>query len=351
MLTQLKIAEKVGVSRTTVAYALSDDPQAQKQIGPRTRQRIAETARQLGYRPHRHAQLLRGKKSGLIGIIKTISYVQAVVERSFHVSKAIQTAGYGLLVHELLWDKLGERQAVNMMLDERVEGVVLESIGAPEPPVLADLQRLRDAKIPTVAIGNPSVPGVVAVDADYRQGTAEVTRHLLARGYRKLTFVCPVLPVSELDSPYCWDWAERVAGFRAVVQAAGLSAEQARVLHVAPAGWANRFAPGREAVEQLKAGGDPPEALICDNDDIAIAVLDACRAAGWRVPEDVAVTGFGNNPICDYIRPRLTSVVPPTEAVARRAIEILLSHVRGAPISSKPLETLPCKLVIRQSCK
>lgn len=348
-ITQADVAKACGLSRTAVAYALN--PLLQSQLPLKTRQRVLESARQLGYRPHRHAQLMRGKNSGLIGIIKTTGIVQTGVERSFFASQAIQAAGYGLVVNEIHWDEAGAQRAVNVMLDARVEGVLLAGLASIDGAALEELRRLQIARIPLAAIGSARADGIPSVMTDYRQGMAELTRHLLALGYRKLTLVCPVR-AEEFAWPQNWGFAERMAGFRETVAAAGLSADEARVLHQPhTTGWADDYAPGQAAIQQLVARGERPEVLLCSNDEVAIGAMDACAEMGWRVPEDIAITGFDNSTIGRYARPRLTSVTQPTEATGKKVVELLLKQMRGEKLSaSEKLVKLPCQVVVRQSC-
>jgi len=348
--TQVEVANKLGLSRRAVGFALSDDPHVQKQVAAQTRQRIVETARPLGYRPHRHAQLMRGKKSGVIGIIKTTGMVQTGVERSYFVSQATQAAGYGLLVNELHWDETGERRAVDAMLDARVEGVLLAGIANLDEAVMAELQRLHAAKIPVVAVGGVHLPELPFVTADYRQGMASLTKHVLSLGYRTLALVSAIRP-EEAHLPQHWGFAERLAGFREAT-AAGLGATGARILHQpVTTGWAGGYALGQAVIQSVLANGERPEALLCSNDEMAIGALAACADAGLKVPNDIAITGFDNTTVGQFTRPALTTVAQPTEAVAQQAVELLLKRIRGDTISTgEELVKLPCQLVVRQSC-
>lgn len=350
-LTQATIAQKLGISRRAVGFALSDDTCSQKQVGAQTRRQILKTARQLGYRPHRQAQLLRGKKSGVIGIIKTTGMMQAGVERSFFASQAIQAAGYGLLVNELLWEEMGERRAVDAMLDAIVEGVLLLGLANPDDAVLAELRRLSKAKIPVVAVGGVCLPETPSVTTDHRQGMRDLTNHLLTLGYRRLILVSPVSPEKAAMARQTTQ-TERLTGFRDAADAAGLSETQARVMHQTNSvNWSDCYAPGQAVIRRLIERRELPEALLCSNDDWAMGALAACADAGLKVPDDIAITGFDNTTLGQYARPALTTVAQPTEAVARHAVELLLRQMRGERIlAGEALVKLPCQVVVRQSC-
>ncbi len=349
--TQSEIARRLGISQRAVGYALSDSPQYRGKLRPETRRKVIEVADRLGYRPHRYAQLMRGKKSGVIGVIKTTSMMQTTVERSFFVAQAIQAAGYGLVVNEIHWDEIGVRRATDVMVDARVEGVVLAGLSDWSEAARAELQRLRAARIPMVAVGGVPAPAIPFVTTDYRQGLAALTRHVLQLGHRTLALVSAIAPAAT-HPPHLWVVAERLAGFREAAEAAGLGPSQARVLHEPlREGWTNSYAPGQAAVRELVNRGERPDVLLCSNDEMAVAAMATCTEAGWSVPEDIAVTGFDNTMAGRYVCPPLTTVAQPTEAVARKGVELLLRQIRGETLlDSEMLVKLPCQVVVRQSC-
>ncbi len=347
-ITQKHIAQQLGLSHSAVKGALNPDPRVR--LRPETRQRVLRLAQRLGYRPHRQAQILRGKKSGLVGIIKGISLVQAGVEKAFYVARAIQRSGYGLTVNELHWDELGLRRAVDAMLDAQVEGVLLNAPWTEKADAL-EIQRLRDQGIPVIALGVAGSADVPAVQVDYRQGMRDLTRHLLARGFRRLNLICPVAPEA-LDRSSNITFSERARGFLEAAADARLPSSQARILHLAKSpDWRDSYVLGRMAIQKIEAEGVRPEALLCSNDESAVGALLACAEAGWRVPDDLAVTGFDNSTISRYMRPALTTVAQPSEAVAEKAVELLLKRIRGQRLVKNELSMkFPCRLVIRESC-
>ena len=346
--TQKDIAKKVGVSRQAVAFALSDSPDYHKNLRPETRSNILEVAKKMGYVPHRYAQLMRAKKSGVIGMIKTAAAIQTSVERSFHASRAIYDAGYALLANELLWSEKALKRAVTEMLSARVEGVLLNGVW--EESAMTDLQPLHNANIPMVSLAGARQPLIPYVVANFRQGMFDLTKHLLELGYRKLTFVSAMSAANE-NTVESLVYQERLKGFRDATARAGLSESEARVIwKPMDSSTLNGYEPGRSAVREVFESGDQPEALLCNNDYYAIGAIGLCAETGLRVPEDLAITGFDNTTIGSYIFPTLTTVAHPSEMLAKKAVELLLLQIRGETISaSKEFIQLPCQLVVRQS--
>ena len=348
--TQSTLADTLGVSVRSVSAVLGNGQSTSSRVGAATRERILKAARGLNYRPHRQAQLLRGVKSGVIGIIKPTSLLQTAVERSYFVSQAIQEAGYGLLVNEILWEEKGGHRAVEAMLDARVEGVLFLGDVSPDAAVPAERQPLSRAKIPMVAMGSAPSPGILTVAVDCRQGVRDLTKHLLTLGHQRLTLALPISP-EETGVPTPWNFAERQAGFQEAADAAGLSETQARVLHLAPSdNWRDNYAIGREVILRLIESGERPEVLLCSSDNMAIGAMAACVDAGWKVPDDIAITGFDGITLGQYSRPALTTVAQPTEAIGKRAVELLLKKMRGETLPTNELVKLPCHVVVRASC-
>ena len=94
-----------------------------------------------------------------------------------------------------------------------------------------------------------------------------------------------------------------------------------------------------------------PEAILCLNDDAALAAMQACLERGVRIPNDIAFTGFGNSSVSQYSWPPLTSVSFSTESMVSKAIDLLLRQIQGEKLSQEEtLIELPCELVPRQSC-
>lgn len=344
---QAEIARLSGLSRTAVSFALN--PRLQSRLSPQTRDRILMTADRLGYRPHRHAQLMRGKKSGLIGVIKPTHSIQTATERSFHASKAVYEAGYGLIANEILWSDKGFKLGVDAMLDAHVEGLLLVGISGEASD--GELLRLRNAGIPMVSLTGSQRTGIPHVISDHHQGMVDLTNHVLGLGYREITFVGTIFEELAGVAPSA-ALTDRLRGFRNTVAAAGLSEKDARViLQAVPKVSFDSFLPGKLAMRQILDSDHRPRAIIFANDYLAIGAMAVCAEKGVRIPQEIAIAGFDNTTESQHVWPPLTTVAQPNEAVATRAVELLLQLVRGEKVSSDE-ETikLTCRLVVRQSC-
>lgn len=345
--TQTDIASELGISRSAVAKAFHS--RLRTQLSPQRYKTILATAERLGYRPHRHAQLMRGKKSGVIGIIKPTHSIQSAAERSFHASKSIYEAGYGLTANEILWSDKGFKLGVDAMLDAHVEGVLLVGITGEADEV--ELRRLCNANIPVVSLAGNQWAGIPYVIADHQQGMMDVTKHMLGFGYRQITFVTTVFEDMG-GPPSSGVLKERLTGFQKAVAATGLSDEDARVIQqTVPRVSFDSFLPGKVAMRRILERDDRPRAIVFGNDYLAIGAMAVCAEKGVRIPGDVAIAGFDDTTQGQHVWPPLTTVAQPNEEVATKAVELLLKLVRGEKLSvNEESIKVPCRLVVRQSC-
>ncbi|MEO6848806.1 MAG: LacI family DNA-binding transcriptional regulator [Chthoniobacterales bacterium] len=344
-INQSEIARRAGVSRATVSFVLND--RLRSRVNAKTCEKVFEIVRESGYRPHRYAQMMRKGKSGTIGMIHWSSWVQTALQRTFFTAREIHESGYQVLTAEVPSYREGLITACDMMIDARVEGVIFD--GAAPDYVLPQLKRLRKAGIPIVTIGSDRVSGIPHVATDSRQGLQEMTNHVIQLGYRRLSMFAP--EYAKLQNGYLnFSISERVEGFLEAVAEAGLT--DTEVVYQAAALAPDELCePGRLAALKMLKRRKHPEVFLCCSDDWAVGAFKACMDAGLNVPKDIAITGFDDARIGKYTPAVLTTVSQPLEAVAKKAVEILLTMARGEKSStSNKLVKLPCKLVIRESC-
>lgn len=372
--SSLTIARHVGLSRTTVSLVLNGRG-SEFGIKPSTQQRIFVAAKRLGYRPNRAAQLMRGVKSGLIGMLQLGAVSLFHGMRSASLTEAIRQAGYSPLMGHVL-NALGVSRptmradlasACSVMIDARVEGAVLA--GFPPWGDHEQIQRLQSAGIPLVDLDGIRLPGVPYVGMDYAQGMKDLVRHLLQLGRRRLIMIAAWQDDSPIDA---WPVLERVRGFvetitdahgavdgnvppglQPLVGAADPKAPQGRLFNAfaiaAEAG--SHFEAGRRTVQAILAQSQSFDALACTNDDWALGAMRALKDAGIDCPKDVSVTGFDDVMSSAYLETPLTSVRYPMPRAANQAMQLLQQQIQGASVADLPKETIfPCELVVRRSC-
>lgn len=356
--TQSELARKLKLSRSTVAAALN--PNSTVKLREETVKLVQQAASRTNYRPHRYAQIMRAGKSGMIGIFHFGGLSQVAAERTWHASRAARAAGYQILACDVSWTPDGTREGCEAMLDARVEGVIVAGLN--DPAGAEELKRLRTAKIPIVTLSGKEVPGAPHIRGDAERAIFKMTRHLMKLGRRKLLLMISMAEGAKKGTSAWWG-AERLKGFQKAFQFGSTSLvpnfsarsggpiEGCVVTNHFPLDRFNPFLQGQQTLDRILATPPHPDAVICSNDEWAIGALATCNAKGLRVPEDIAITGFDNISVGNYLNVPLTTIDQPNKAMAERAVEILLKSIKGGTLPrNTKLVIFPCKLVVRSSC-
>ena len=313
------VARTSGVSIATVSRVFNGGT-----VGEQTRASVESVARRLRYVPNRAARSLNTARTHTLGVVLPDLYGAFYSELLRGLDAAATAAGYHLLV-------TGSHAGVAQLSDAlqsmsgRVDGLVVMSPCADAGVLEANLP----ARIPVVLFGAPEA-GLASCGIDNAAGAAAMVRHLAGLGHRTIAHLAG--PAGNRDAD------ERLAGYRAAMDAAGLPTD-GLVLE----GDFSEEA-GLRAGEALAQ--NLPDALFAANDGMAIGALAAFRAAGLNVPADIAVAGFDDVPFAAYLQPALTTVHVPAVAMGQAAVAALLTP--GGPPPDP--HTLPTRLVVRESC-
>lgn len=326
------VAKLAGVAPGTVSLVLNGRA-AQVKLAAETVRRVEEAARQLHYVPNAAARALRRQASRTIGFMSTSvppdPHVPVFADVVTSAIRQARQRGYFVLLFPSMPEELDD--VVATMRDADVAGLVChcgligrsvgEAMGRAGIPVVWFQQGDLPEKRP---------PGS-SVEIDVSPGIDQLSEHLLARGYASLGVVAgsggPAFP----EGSRYHGLVERFDG---------------NIRHVQAQGWSSEA--GREAMRMLLNQGARPDAVFAANDMLASGVLHACREAGIRVPDDLAVAGFGGFPIGAELVPSLTTVDWPLSQLASRAIDMLVAAIDGDQ-SNPQRDVLQTKLIVRES--
>ena len=319
------VARLAETSEATASRALKDDPR----IGEATRAAVRAAAHKLGYVPNAAARSLRAKRTHILGLLldDLADPVHGKVAAGFE--EAAASRGFAVFMMTGLHDPDREQRALRTFLEHRADGVVLASCVSEPADVFRYVSQDRVVFVqpdyPSLADGaEPPDHGVLR--SDDVGGFTTAVDHLVERGYRRLAYVGPGIGASD---------AVRRAAAAEALERYGLGTM--RVVDSGPNGWRDPSM----AAEQLAA--DPPEAVLCYDDKLAMALLDALRSTRLDVPGDLALMGFDGIPAARQSRPRLTTVDVPSVEIGRRAVEMLVDSTReGKP---RPSEVMPVRLI------
>ncbi|WP_291296405.1 LacI family DNA-binding transcriptional regulator [Elioraea sp.] len=321
--TAAEVARAAGVSRSAVSRTFTPG----SSVSTSTRNRIEAVAARLGYRPNALARTLITRRSRIIGV------VMAAIDNPFHaqllqcLDAALQARGLAMLLRGAARPEMTD-ELIHHLLSYQVDGVIVASglfsssaakacVGVATPVVMLD--RLMRAA------------GASAVGSDNRAGARMAAEHLVALGRRRIAFMSGTPGISTSS--------ERAHGFLDGLAEAGLAP-------IAIASGRYEYAAGQGAAEALLAHA--PDAIFCENDLMAMAVLDVARARGVRVPDDLAVIGFDDIPAAALPAYALTTVAQDARAMADAAAALLEERIEK-PARRASRRLIACTLVRRRS--
>jgi DNA-binding LacI/PurR family transcriptional regulator len=326
------VAATAGVSYQTVSKVLN----GQIHVLPETADRVWKAAHQLGYRPNHNARNLRSQRSGMIGY----SWEPEQPNHANHILDIFLTsmveeaeaAGYHLLPFPFRQgDNLidGYRELIDA---GRVDGFVISSVNYHDPRA----EYLLERQFPFVAFGRSSPElDFPYVDVDGAAGLRIATEHLIARGHRRIAALA--WPESSRVG------SDRFEGYRAALDQAGLPLDPALIVREE-----GTFANARAATERWLTLADSrrPTGIVAFTDTMAIGAVQAGQARGLHIGRDLAVVGFDDSPMAEYLSPPLTTVRQPIRAVGRKCVEMLVARLKGQTLPEKKVLVDP-ELIVR----
>jgi len=322
-----ELAAACGLSVSTVSKALND----YKDVSGETRAMVRETAQRLGYRPNAIARGLKMGRTQNLGVLYsddsesgfTHNYFSPVLEA---FKREAERRGYDIT---FITNKTGVNRMTYLehCLYRNVDGVVIINCHFDDPQA----QELIAGPLPVVTIDH-AYEGSSCVKSQNEAGMAELTRYIISMGHRKIAFISGEdIAVTKA----------RRQSFLGAMSEAGLGVPMQYMVH-------SRFhnpAAVREATARLLALPTPPTCIIMPDDYAALGGMEAIRAAGLRIPEDISVAGFDGVPLLQMCSPKLTTVRQDTENIGMAAARRLVHLIERPQTARRPVVHVPCQLV------
>jgi len=321
-----EVASTAGVSTTTVSRVINAVPT----VSEENRQRVLSAIKKLKYHPNPSAQHLAAGKTNTIGVI--IPRFEGIFQ-SYYALEVLK--GVGMAAEQIRCDLLlhitDGRSFVN---PSAVDGVLFIDVDGEEELI----DRVLEDGLSVVVLNHylEDLP-VSCVAVDNKTAAEMVVEYLVRLGHREIATITGDLRTQA--------GLNRLDGFVKAMRARDLPLQDAYIQH-----GDFRLPGARAAAERLFALKNRPTAVFAASDDMAVEVVNVALAKGLRVPEELSVVGFDDNPIAAHGRIPLTTVHQPLSEMGRIGLELLRQHVQGKKQSPNKL-LLPTKLVERQSCR
>ena len=333
-ITIYDIAKHLNISATTVSRGLKNHPT----INKNTRRKIADAARELGYRSNTFASSLRSKRTHTLGVIVprlNSNFMSSVLAG---MEDAASREHYNLIITQSLEKREKEKANAHTMYNKRVDGLLISL--AYDTENIAHLQPFFAKGIPVVFFDrtyNHSESTSVLIDNF--KAAYEVTKHLLEQGCKRIMH----LGGNMLRDVY----SERLKGYKKALQDHKIPFDE-KLIYISNL---SEEAGSDAAKHILKMKSNKrPDGVFSANDTAAVHCMIHLKTAGIRIPEDIAFAGFNNDPISKVIEPNLTTVNYSGYHIGEVAVMNLIDHLKGLG-STKTTNTivLRAELIVRES--
>nr|WP_314547650.1 LacI family DNA-binding transcriptional regulator [uncultured Massilia sp.] len=329
MATMKQVAERAGVSISTVSHVINNT----RVVSDEVRQRVQGVIAEMRYIPSAVARSLKNDKTNMLGVLVPDSSNPYFAELIRWLEEAAFEAGYNVILCNAHGGPARQAAYLRLLIEKRIDGLVLVASSA-------DCERdllMRRANVPVIQLER-ALPGfdADAILAGESAGAALAAHHLLELGHRDIACVAgpAVLPRTH----------ERLGGFLRALEQAGIRVPPERIVHEA-----FTSAGGYAGFSRLLASRRPPSAIFATSDLMAFGGLRAAREAAVRVPEQLSVIGFDDLEGVGYTSPPLTTVAPPKREMARLALAWLIERI-GDGAATPRRTTLESRLVLRATC-
>lgn len=328
--TIVDIGRQLGLSAMTISRALTGNPE----VSDKTRQRVLQCARELGYQPNRWARSLATRRSSIIGVVIPDISHSFFAEITCGVEEVVEKAGYDILLCHSRGLATKEEAEIATLVSSHVDGLIVASVQAQRKP--EPFTKLAEMQVPFVLVDRffpKSAFSSVRVD-DVAVGKL-ATQCLIELGHRR---------IAHIQGPQLSPAVLRQQGYLAALKAQGIAVRKDWITT------GNFDIPGgSDAARKLLQTSPRPTAIFAANDPMAIGAIYACREAGLRVPEDISIVGAGNIEGPHHPNPFLTTVDWPREELGRVAAEFVLNAIRSSDEFRAQVKIFDPNLLIRQS--
>ena len=323
--TSVDVARRAGVSQSAVSLVFGG--KAAGRVGKQTQDAILHAARELGYHPNSAARTLRSGRSRLVVLaVPDVSnpYFAAALQGA---EQAARKHGYSVMLASVRDEHDWQQVILDALSSRLVDGFLLFAIYPPTEGAQTALQ----GKAVLIDVPSKALP---SLQLDIEAGMHAAIMHLLQLGHTKIAHLAAAVDTETFHL--------RSKAYLDVLQAAGLPVTADYQEHTS-----FTIADARQAARRLLDRPDPPSAIVCDSDVLAVGVYKAARDLHRTIPHDLSVVGFDDSVIARILDPELTTVAIPTTVIGEQALLLLLAVLEEGRAPSQVI--VPLELVIRAS--
>lgn len=330
-----QIAKAAGVSVATVSRVMNHP----ENVAPKTRDKILKIMEEEEYKPNWFAQGLNFNKTKTIGLVIPHMLTSMYMEIAKGVEDVAQQKGYITFMCNVEKDMELEKSYIEQLLTRRVDGIILMFSSLDE----SFIKSVEAQDVPVVIIGEDKCASDFnTVKVDCRLGAESIVSKLIENGHETIGILCGNDPRQET--------LDMLEGYKNILSKNGIEILEEYIKPVE-----NTIEGGYLGAKKMMAD-KPPRAIFTTSDEIAYGAMDAIKDNNMKVPDDIAVAGFGNSRMSNLVEPKLTTVALPFHKMGvygARLLFDLIEYEDKSEVDSKPEPRqiiLQTKLRIRKSC-
>ncbi|WP_339727015.1 LacI family DNA-binding transcriptional regulator [Maribacter stanieri] len=331
--TTLKdIANVLSISTAAVSKALNDDAR----ISVKTKKAVKQVAKELNYQPNHLASALRKGKSNLVGVIvprTNSSFFSSVVE---NMEEVLNKAGYNIIITQSNESFEKECKNIDALLYTQVDGIIASM--ANETVDLSYFEKIKSYGIPLILFDrgeNDLNVDYVGID-DYKSSHM-IVDHLVSQGCKRIAHIGGYRRTRIFNN--------RIRGYIDAIKKHDLPHDDELLIESSLT-----LEDGRQQIEKLLALKNRPDAVYVASDYAALGSLQVLKEKGIKVPEEIKLVGFGNEPFTSLVTPSITSINQHSEQIGKLAAETFLGYLeRDVVVQSLNKIILDSELIVRSS--
>ncbi|GHM99509.1 LacI family transcriptional regulator [Cytophagales bacterium WSM2-2] len=327
------IARLLNISVATVSRALRDHID----IKPETRKKVLELVEQLNYHPNFAAKSLRTNKTNTLGVVVPEIVMHFFSNTLSGIQEYAALHDYNIIVCQSMESARMEETNIQKLLANRVDGLIISL--AIDTENVDYLRQLVDRNIPVLLFDRVSDDLEVSkVVVDDSAASFRAVEYLISTGCHRIAYIGgpKKLYVSR----------EREMGYVRALEKNQLRIDQELIVHCK-----NLHTDPCEVTKHLLELREIPDAIFCMNDPIAIQVMQVLKEKQVRVPDDISVIGFTNEPVSSFIEPSLTTISQPSFEMGRVAASLIIDQLKKPQVYKPTTRVLETNFIIRNSTR
>lgn len=324
MVTIKEVAERAGVSKTTVSRILN----RQGNFSKATIERVYRVMEELNYQPNEVARTLGRRQSNMLALIMPNRELPVFGIYTAELEKAAYEKGYRIMLCSSFYDKEEEMKSIQLLRNQMVDGIIYGGFNT-------DISHFSNIELPIVSVGRKIGSAIPVVKADNLMAGKLACHHLKAKGCRKLIYITGYPAAVEKDDKY--------VGIREMLRGADMECHVYRITMEMQISNMPDPVINQALLEHPEADG-----IIAETDLIAMKCIQICKSFGYDIPSKIKLIGFGNYFFSMLSSPMLTTIADPVQKICQTAVEKLIAVINGDE-SGRQDKEIPVALIERKT--